>query len=449
MLASNLARPIYQSSQWLQQGAPALVNRGILDSLGFAIPMIGLARSPQEQKELTLDRILVIGSAFFLAPAHAWVFKKLGAKVRKIPSTLLELNWKRHGKILNGEYLKDGQHLLDGIQKKLTQLQSSHQKTNSLKQKKRFRTKINELKPLLSLSKEKAETLRIKLINAKMDLLIPDLMTECLIFGNIGFITNAFSKWLYGNQQFTGEQGIVSAEALRALYQEKKESELGGLSQKTRQRITTGLSLLLPLSIGLTLKRSLKKLNPNKFWRNVQKLAYKFDYENGQWMSMAALSVVVALQEIGQLMASRSKREFKEGFIRETVANVLFFVGNDFFAIGLARGLKRLFKTPVSHRLAKLPDNSTQKSKNLSAYSYFGGFLTNVAALAGVIIGNNALTTHHLKQDAQEYYLKLSKHLKRGGLNFIYDQGAHLKNSRPNPSVFQPTTNYLDYQNID
>lgn len=406
-----IAQPIFHASQWLQQGAPALVNRGILDSLGFAAPMIALARSPQERKELTLDRILVIGAAFFLAPAHALLFKKLGAKLRKIPSTLLELNWKRHGQILHGEYLKDGQHLLDGIGKKLNQLKTQLATTPRANTQQQLQHKINELTPLQHLDANGAEQLRQKLIRAKMDLLIPDMMTECLIFANIGFITNAFSRWLFGNKQFTGEQGIVSAEALRAMYTNKKEDQLGGLSEQTRQLITTGLAIALPLAIGLTLKKGLTKLNPNNVWKKIQKLSYAFDYENGLWMSMAALSVVVAFQEIGQLMASRSKRELKEGFIRETVANVLFFAGNDFFAIGLARALKGLFKTPVSNRLAHLPQGASQQSKHLSAYAYFGGFLTNVLALAGVIIGNNALTTHHLKQDAAEYYQTIGARL--------------------------------------
>lgn len=354
---------------------------------------------------------------------HAWLFKRFGAKLRKIPSALLELNWKRHGKQLHGEYLKDGAHLLKGIQQKITELQHTSTELaqkmanapNRWKQRwhkakrKRLLHKLDQLKAFKGLSKQDAEALRQKLVKAKMDLLIPDLITECLIFGNIGFITNAFSKWMSGNQQFTGEQGIVSTEALKALYKQRKEEQLGGLSQRTRQLITIGLSILLPLGVGKTLQHALKKTNPTGVWKKIKRIAYRFDYENGQWMSMPALMVVVALQEIGQLMASRSQREFSEGFLRESIANVLFFAGNDFFAIGLARGLGRLLKKPVSHRLSQLPVHASTTSKKASAAAYLGGFGINVLALASVILGNNALTTHHLKQDAREYYQDLAK----------------------------------------
>jgi hypothetical protein len=55
-------------TKWFQDRP--LLNRAVLDTAGYAAPSIALTRDPVERKEQTLDRILVIGSAFFLAPRH-------------------------------------------------------------------------------------------------------------------------------------------------------------------------------------------------------------------------------------------------------------------------------------------------------------------------------------------------------------------------------------------
>ncbi len=81
------------------------MNRGILDTLGAAVPYISLARNPQERREKIVDRSIIIGSAFVLAPLHAWFFMRAMAKTLRIQPELMRVSFSH---LKNTETLKQG-----------------------------------------------------------------------------------------------------------------------------------------------------------------------------------------------------------------------------------------------------------------------------------------------------------------------------------------------------
>ena len=82
MLNPLISLPLWVHRTRQFQETP-LLNRGVLDAVGSS-PYVVLSRNRVERKERMLDRALVIGSAFFLAPLHGWLFLKLFS--RNLPS---------------------------------------------------------------------------------------------------------------------------------------------------------------------------------------------------------------------------------------------------------------------------------------------------------------------------------------------------------------------------
>ena len=283
--------PLTKAAVFIQEHD--LVSRGVIDTLGTATPIIGMARTPQERREKIIDRIVVIGSLFILAPLHAWVLMQGAAKINRIPSALMALSFKQ----LQGP--KTLQHALRTLSQKAP-----------------------VLKRIASLSNTRQlEQLRQKVIAAKVDMFVPDLTLECLIMGGVGWITNFFSRKLTGRNRFSGELKATSEENLEALY--KKERGYQN-TERYRMLATLGISFATPLILGYLLKKSMQpRFQKGAFLKWCRQRAPWFDYHNGYWMSSTTLWTVCNVQLSGHLLSARNARELRENFIRE---NMLTFI---------------------------------------------------------------------------------------------------------------------------
>ncbi|MCA9808083.1 MAG: hypothetical protein KC476_09030, partial [Cyanobacteria bacterium HKST-UBA06] len=314
----------------------ALINRGTLDAVGYALPMVLLTRNAVERKEKMVDRTITIGSAFLLAPLHAYLFYRLFS--RGLPSKhLMKLPFKA---LTSNRAFHAG---LKELQKTL--LQDS-------------RGKLNWAIPKGLLGNNQAVTrIRHKLINNKTHMLLWDLMTEAMIFTNIGFINNWVSRKTTGKNRFVGEIGAASDAELDALHQARGNDEITKADEMKRHINNSIVAIVTPLVIALGLKRGLKnpKIN-HPFIKALRTVAHSFDYKKGIYLGMGSLVVVVGMQFLGYITAARSKYELMERTLQEAWANYLFFLGEPTWTFLLGRALFNREQRPLVHSIKSCVD---------------------------------------------------------------------------------------------
>lgn len=359
--------PVAQLANTLQNYE--LINRGILDTAGAAVPVISWARTSQERREKILDRVIVIGSSFFLAPIHAGLMMHVSARTKRIPISMMRINY--------------------------TQLKTLSEFKTALKT-------LSKAKTTFRIT----ENLRKRVVQAKVNMLMPDLILECLLMGGVGWITNMFSRMQTGRNRFSGEQNATSQENLNKLY--KIESSYQK-NEKWRLLGTLALSIGMPLTLGFLLKKSLASQRgpASNLLKAIRNKAHYFDYKNGIWMSMPSLGIVVTAQFFGHLFSARNMRELRENAIRETMMNAIFFWGDYIWRKILAKLSYRSLKFPSAEtsmqkiRAMRLPVKLKTRWLNTVGRQSIAALILNSATLAGAIILNNYLTQKKVEADVK------------------------------------------------
>lgn len=366
-----------------------LLNRAVLDTVGYAVPSILLTRNPIERKEQTLDRILVIGSAFFLAPLHAWLFLRLFS--RKLPSEMLmRLSYKD---LFNTK----------GFQAALPRLKQELLQDSLGKQ-------VWAIPKRLLTDNAFANRIRQQVIQQKSHMLLWDLLTEALIFTNLRFVTNWFTRTLTGKNQFSGEYGVAEQEKLDKLHQKNKQGER--FTEQQKQIFNTVLALLVPPLVALGLRRAMLQPQNQSFWaKGLRRIAGGFDYNKGIYLGMGALGVIIAMQLLGYAMAARDKYELREKMLVQNIGNFIFFFGNWTWMQLLGRTILGQSKLPAVRSVQEAMDKvakqggSMPKVKQASRWAatfYWLCFLLNNLSFASLVVATNKSTVQQVKTDVAQ-----------------------------------------------
>lgn len=371
-----------------------LLNRAVLDTVGYAVPSILLTRNPIERKEQTLDRVLTIGSAFFLAPLHAWLFLKLFSRkfiplgVTKGAQELMRLPYKA---LLNKE----------AFQKGLKEL------AHELQQDSRGASKW-VIPEQLQKDKQFAEKIRKEVIQQKSHMLLWDMLTEALIFSNIRFVTNWFTRKNTGKNQFSGEYGAAEQAKLDKLHQENKKKER--FSERFKQIFSNTLAIIIPPILAIGLGKAVANEANTALWaRGLRKIASGFDYNKGIFLGMGAMGVITAMQFFGYAMAARDKYELKEKATVQTIGNYIFFFGNWTWMQLLGRTLAnkkdfpalRSIKQAIDHTSLPLAKRIT--AANYATLFYWACFLLNNLSFAALVVATNKSTVKQVKADVAKF----------------------------------------------
>ncbi|MBX2859652.1 MAG: hypothetical protein KTR14_00325 [Vampirovibrio sp.] len=371
----------------------ALMNRAVLDTVGYGIPSVALTRNPTERKEQTLDRILVIGSAFFLAPLHALLLMRYFG--RKLPSKeLMRVSYK-HLKSL--PEFKQG---LEEVAKNIVR-DSRGKKSWTIPEK-------------LLKDDKYADSIRKQLIDAKSHMLLWDLLIEASILMNIKFITNWVTRKKTGKNQHAGEQGVVSADKLDNLYKEYDKKKR--FSEKFKQSLGMMMALVISPTVALGLRHAMRHPDKqNVVLKGLRKIADKFDYKRGIYISMLPLGILVGLQYLGYLMAARDKHELREKATVQGIGNYIFFFGNATWMYLLGKTVLRKAKIKPTLGIQENVDRLKKAGKSAplitkaatgAAAFYWLCFALNNLSFAGLVVGNNHATTKKVKKEAEALAVK-------------------------------------------
>jgi hypothetical protein len=380
-VASSVIPPWVSSIQRLQDNV--FLNKSILETVGLDGPMIGMARNPQERKELAFKVGIITLVAFYLAPLHARLFAQLASHLHgQIDARLLCLGY---------EELTHTSALKQGLSRLKEELVSFKVKPLTLPE-------AWELQP---------ETLRQNIVKAKTLLLTLDLGTEALFLMNVGKLKNWFGYLLTHKKQFTGEMGTVSSSDLDALYtyKEKQKREHSLTSKQTSYLLNT-LALFTPTVIAQSFKHAFLNMNKqNSVLSALRKIAPAFSNDSrGFTLGLASFATAFVLLNIGEYTAARSDNEKVEIVVKKTPLFLSFMFGD----LLLNRGLKRLFppkgytlQHTITQTLRQAPKALKAKAAQHAALTYLGAFTLNTGLVAAVIYAGNKITRKRLKQQVQ------------------------------------------------
>jgi hypothetical protein len=384
-----------------------ILNKAVLDLTSVDVPYIALAKKDEERKERIFRQALVFGFAFCLAPLHAKLFS-------------LEMNKRFLGKEV-GSILKQHQLPADALmQTSFKHLLSNNNVQTGVEQlfTQKFKQPLPEtLKPLLA-----EKEFRQKLVNAKSFFLVADLV----FFTSLGLIKNLFSQlFIMKNDQFSGEQGIVSKQKLDKIHEKDKQKER--LSQRYKTLIGLGLGVAIPSGIALTLRQAL--LNPqstNSVLKGFQQFSAQFDYQyigKAAWpiITLAPFAVVGYLNDVADILNSRSPREATENSIKLGASSLFIF--GDLLWMSLLSTLMRnkdlnlplKIRTSIQKSMGWVlektagqnlsQDQINQKVESVASQatlSYLLSYALNGLCIAGSIVLMNKTTRQAIKTEGKE-----------------------------------------------
>jgi len=385
-----MAFPVATLPNWVQGlksfQEHAVWNKAALDAVGSDIPVLVLARNKLERREMAIEIAIVTVITTFLSPLHAWAFNKLFRHAHGIPRYLTRISM---GNLKTMDKFKQALEALPEQLAKSSKGKICFDSTGIMA----------------------TDDLRRRLIKTKTSMWIADMVTQGVLNGSIGFIKTWFTQKQTGKNRFTGEMGVVSDDKLKTLYYQNEEKKAKA-EQRTRLKnlgIVSSIAVVLPLTLGLLMRRALLGPSSAKAARNkvMDKLATwskHFDNVDDIWLSLASIFGVATIYNIGLFTAARSKNERKEIVIRKVPMQTLFFFG-DLLWMAIAT---RLFMKQAGQKaftaIEKMIENAPVSQKRQmgikGAQFFLASFLVNAAAVSGLILFNNWLTTRKVKADS-------------------------------------------------
>lgn len=388
MTTSVQLSPFVRTTQRFQDYA--LVNKALLEIIGVDIPMIGLARNAPERKEIIFRQAIILACGFLLAPLHAWAFRSHYSRALRFPEPLMKLPYKS---LLNSTTLKKSLNsLVHGA---------------GLSEKRRLQPFIQKVADPKTL-----EALRQKVLTAKTRMLRWDLMVEGLIFGNLGFIKNAFGRLITGKKQFTGEMGVVKDEVLDQLY-EKREKTDSTVNRLLKQYASSILAVVSTPLLAFGLKKAyMKPQSSDTGLKLLRRFSHFFDYKRGLFLGFGSILLIGILNDIGDVLAARSIHERREMILKRVPVTISFFFGDFIWMSALSKLFGKQLGVPmttsVTGALERAPKHKQAQAGLWASRFYLLSFLLNTLSVSAVIIANNRLTTRKVKAEAAELNRKQS-----------------------------------------
>ena len=197
-----------------------------------------------------------------------------------------------------------------------------------------------DYKPLLDKVGGDYEVLRKKLINAKNSVLAFDLFFTSASIGCVGFFNNWQTKRKTKQDGYSAEFSMADKDIV------EKRAESYKKKEPLRKAAWLGILTALTLS-PLLLKKGLTSQQSTKFNNYIKKIAPKFDYTDGIFMSRLPFFMSAIGLYSGITLASRNQTELKDTSIRSTASTIAYFGGDILIGSILGRLSDKYLKTDL------------------------------------------------------------------------------------------------------
>ena len=297
-----------------------LLGKAVLDVTALDAPQIIMANNGQERREkfnkASFSFALGYLSPLVTLPLTNRLGMKYIAKLTKSftakDANLIQLSNKY---LVNAEETKKGVELLS----------------------KKLKT---DYKPILDKVGGDYEVLRKKLINAKNSVLAFDLFFTSASIGCVGFFNNWQTKRKTKQDGYSAEFSMADKDIV------EKRAESYKKKEPLRKAAWLGILTALTLS-PLLLKKGLTSQQSTKFNNYIKKIAHKFDYTDGIFMSRLPFFMSAIGLYSGITLASRNQTELKDTSIRSTASTIAYFGGDILIGSILGRLSDKYLKTDL------------------------------------------------------------------------------------------------------
>jgi hypothetical protein len=353
-------------------------SKALLDAAAFDVPYALNAKNDQERRERIVQGSLIMAFAYGFSPIHSTLNAKLfRSGIKDVSEADRKALFRLHYKDLENPAV--------------------------------FTESLKKTLPHLNLNKEAQALLQKQIFRAKTSHLIVDLAMEGLLLTSVPFLSKLSTQLLTGDTHFIGERNLAKKEDLNALY--KQEDQEKQKKNKWFHTVATlALGAGLPAGVGFAIRHALssKKTNPSPITAFFKKVAPHFEYqyiEKLKWfkhipvLPVAALVPVFLAFNLGRIMSTRSKREFKETAVQEPLFLASFFLVTP----AIFRLLNKGFPS-IAARLQKLVDaKASQQEINrvgrYSALSFLGAYLSTILITIGVVNWTNHMTRKGIQDE--------------------------------------------------
>lgn len=300
-----------------------LLGKAFLDVTALDAPQIIMANNSQERREkfnkASFSFILGYLSPLVTLPLTNRLGMKYIAKLTKSfvakDTNLIQLSNKY---LVNAEETQKGIELLS----------------------KKLKT---DYKPIIDKVGGDYEVLRKKLINTKNSVLAFDLLFTAASIGCVGFFNNWQTKRKTNQDGFSAEFSMADKDTV------EKRAENFKKKEPLRKAAWLGILAVLTAS-PLLLKKGLTSQNTTKFNNYIKKIAHKFDYTDGIFMSRLPFFMSACAMYSGLVLASRNQTEMKDTTIRSTVSTIAYFGGDILIGSILGRLSDKYLKTDLINK---------------------------------------------------------------------------------------------------
>lgn len=364
-----------------------MLGKAVLDIAAFEAPQIIMANNNDERRE-RFNKSLFGFSLGYLSPlvtlplTNRLAMKHIAKLTKNFvakDSNLIQLS---------NKYLVNAEETQKGIELLSKKLQTDY-------------------KPLLDKVGGDYEVLRKKLINAKNSVLAFDLLFTSASIGCVGFFNNWQTKRKTKQDGFSAEFSMADKDTV--------EKRAESFKKKEPLRKAMWLGILAGLTASpLLLKKGLTSQQPTKFNNYVKKIAHRFDYTDGIFMSRLILFLGTLGVQSGIILASRNNTELKDTTTRSTVSTIAFFGGDILIGSVLGRLSDKYLKTDLMRKdveksflnklippTRRLRDLSPKDKKIGAALYWINLVMLSACTGFGVPYLINKMIKHDVNKDVQ------------------------------------------------
>ncbi len=295
-----------------------LLGKAVLDIIALDTPQIIMANNNQERRE-KFNKCAWSAFLGYLSPlitlplTNRFAMKHIAKLTKNFTAKDANLIQLSNKYLINAEETQKGVELLS----------------------KKLKT---DYSPILEKVGGDYEKLRRKIINAKNSVLAFDLLFTASSIGCIGFFNNWQTKKITKQNGYSAEFSMADKDTI--------EKRAENFKKKEPLRIAAWLGILTALTLSpLLLKKGLTSQNAGRFNNYIKKIASKFDYTDGIFMSRLPFFMSAIGLYSGITLASRNRTELKDTSIRNTVSCMAYFGGDILIGSVLGRLSDKFFKT--------------------------------------------------------------------------------------------------------
>lgn len=303
---------LYNLTAQIQENT--LLNRGLLDVGGIAVPQMIMSNNKDESIERGVMEGIYFASSFLAPYVLLPFFNK-----RFLSKNSIVKDFQNNEKMIievPKKYLTKGaDYLVEGVKETAAKLEYT-----ALKKGKKISVK-QDFENILNRFPDK-EILKNKLIDAHEKVLFSDFLATALMWCATPWIATEFTKFRTKRSGFSATYGMVDEKQSR-LNAEKHEKE------KNKKLLTSALIGIIPAIIFP--KVVTKGLKGNgKFADLIKKHANELGYTKGIFPSKLIFAAIWMLSDYpSQIVSARDKYEKRDRAIRSG-ANIVVFFGGDF-----------------------------------------------------------------------------------------------------------------------